>query len=429
MLRRNLKTLTTLSNKLIDIETKYSAHNYHPIPVVFAKAKGCYVWDPEGNKYIDFLGGYAVVNQGHLHPKIVNAAKKQLDDLTISCRAFHNNKFPLFAKFMNKTFGYDMVLPMNTGAEAVETGIKLARRYGYEKKGIPENKAIVIAMENNFHGRTTLSISLSSDPSSYGNYGPLVPNIIKVKYGDIQSLDEALKKHSPNVCAVIAEPVQGEAGVVIPPQGYLANLRKLCDDHKVLWIDDEVQAGLGRTGTLLSVYRENVRPDIVLLAKALGGGILPVSCVLADKHIMEVFTPGTHGSTFGGNPMASSVAMASLKVLLDEKLSENAKKLEEPFLMKMREMQNKYPFITDTRCIGLWGAIEFDPKFRDGSFATKLSYMCKDGYKFSIAGKKMGLLCKPTHGNILRLSPPLIIKEKELMDGLDIINCSIMELN
>jgi ornithine--oxo-acid transaminase len=408
-----------LSNNLIKTEKLFAAHNYHPIPVVYAKAKGCYVWDPEGKKYLDFLGGYAVVNQGHRHPKIISATKKQLGLLTTSCRAFYNDKFPLFAEYMTKTFNYDMILPMNTGAEAVETGIKLARRWGYEKKGISEDDAIVIAMENNFHGRTTLCVSLSTDKNSYGNYGPRVPGIIKIPYNNTQALDQVLTKYGKKTCAVIVEPVQGEAGVIIPERGYLTSVRKLCNKHNVLWIDDEVQAGLGRCGTLLSVYRENVRPDVVLLAKALGGGVIPVSCVLADKEFMGVFTPGTHGSTFGGSPLASAVGIASVKTLIEEKMPENAAKLQPIFNAQLQKIKQKHSdIVKDVRCIGLWGAIEFDKKIMEGNFANKLSYLCKDN----------GLLCKTTHGNILRLSPPLILNEKQLETGIDIIDTCISDL-
>ncbi len=405
-----------ISNTLIKKEKLYAAHNYHPIPIVYSRAKGCHVWDPEGKKYLDFLGGYAVVNQGHRHPKIISATKNQLNKLTTSCRAFHNDQFPLFAEYMTKTFNYDMILPMNTGAEAVETSIKLARKWAYEKKGVIEDHAVVIAMENNFHGRTTLCISLSTDKNSYRNYGPRVPGIIKIPYGDTNSLKLALKEYSPLVCAVIAEPVQGEAGVIIPPKNYLTSIRNLCNEHNVLWIDDEVQAGLGRCGSLLSVDRENVRPDIVLLAKALGGGVLPISCVLADKQFMEVFTPGTHGSTFGGSPLASAVGIASVQTLIEEKMPENAKKLESVFLNELNELKKKNSdVIKDVRCIGLWGAIEFDKTIMSGDFATKVSYLCKD----------YGLLCKTTHGNILRLSPPLVIKEKQLLTGMDIIKTCV----
>lgn len=415
---RAAKQLT--SKDLIQKESNFAAHNYHPLPVVFAKASGCYVWDPEGKKYLDFLAGYAVLNQGHRHPKIVAAAKKQLGRLTLSCRAFHNDQFPIFAEYMTQTFGYDQFLPSNTGVDAVETGIKLARKYGYEKKGIPAGKAIVIAMNNNFHGRTTLAVSLSTDKSSYGNYEPLVPGIVKIPFGDSEALETALKEHSPNVCAVIAEAIQGEAGILIPPKGYLKSIRDLCTKYGALWIDDEVQAGLGRCGHLLSVYRENVRPDIVLLAKALGGGILPVSGVLADKEIMEVFIPGSHGSTFGGNPLASVVGIASVKTIIEEKLCENAQTLEKPFFEELSQIKSNNPnLVTDVRCCGLWGAIEFDKTVMDGNFATKLSYLCKDN----------GLLCKTTHGNILRFSPPLILTKDQLSHGMNIIKTCIMEMN
>jgi ornithine--oxo-acid transaminase len=408
-----------LSNNLIKKEKLFAAHNYHPIPVVYSKAKGCHVWDPEGRKYLDFLGGYAVVNQGHCHPKIISATKKQLDQLTTSCRAFYNDKFPLFAEYMTRTFNYDMILPMNTGAEAVETGIKMARRWGYEKKGISEDNAIVIAMENNFHGRTTLCVSLSTDKNSYGNYGPRVPGVIKVPYNDTKALSDALDKFGHHTCAVIVEPVQGEAGVVIPEKGYLTSIRELCNKHNVLWIDDEVQAGLGRCGSLLSVYRENVRPDVVLLAKALGGGVIPISCALADQKIMGVFTPGTHGSTFGGSPLASAVGIASVKTLIEEKMPENAAKLQPIFYEHLHKIQQKHSdVVKDVRCIGLWGAIEFDKKIMGGDFANKLSYLCKDH----------GLLCKTTHGNILRLSPPLVLTKKQLETGIDIIETCISDL-
>ncbi len=408
-----------LSNNLIKKDKLFAAHNYHPISVVYSKAKGCYVWDPEGRKYLDFLGGYSVVNQGHRHPKIISATKKQLDLLTTTGRAFYNDKLPVFAEYISKTFKYDKVLPMSTGSEVVETSIKLARRWGYEKKGIPEDDGIIIAMNNNYHGRTTLGFSLSTDKNSYNKYGPCVPGIIKIPYDNEEALYEALEIYGHNTCAVISEPVQGEAGVIIPRNGYLKSIRKLCTEYNVLWIDDEVQAGLGRCGSLLSVYRENVRPDVVLLAKALGGGVIPISCVLADKKTMDIITPGSHGSTFGGNPLACAVGIASVKTLIEEKMPENAAKLHQHFREKLNTIKLKHSdVVKDVRCIGLWGAIEFDKDVMSGEFANKLSYLCKDN----------GLLCKTTHGNILRLSPPLILTKKQLEIGMDIIESCIFDL-
>lgn len=404
-----------VSQSLIAKEDAFSAHNYHPLPVVFATAKGCTVTDPEGRSYLDLMSGYGAVNQGHLHPRIVKAAEQQLKRCSLSCRAFHNDQFPLFAEKICTIFGYDKVLPMNTGAEAVETAVKLAKRYGYEKKGIAAGQAKVICMTGNFHGRTHLCISLSEDPDSYANYEPLVPGIIRVPYGDATALRNALEMNRGLVCGVIAEPVQGEAGVVFPPDGFLRQLRDLCTEFGALWIDDEIQSGLGRTGYLIAAQHENVRPDIVVLAKALGGGIVPISCVLADRHIMDVFTPGTHGSTFGGNPMACHVAMAALDVLVEEKLSARAVETGKTFTSELRSFQALFPsHVSAVRSRGLWGAIDF----HDKDIATQLMYRAAE----------KGVLCKTTHATTLRLAPPLVISVPELQAAFKALQAGLAEL-
>jgi len=327
--RRNIKRYSTKkdSSQLIKMEYNHAARTYHPIPVVIEKSSGVYVWDTSGKKYLDFLSAYSALNQGHNHPRIVDALKKQVDICALTSRAYYNSVFPLYAQYITKLFGYDKMLPMNTGAEGVETSLKLARKWGYVKKGIPPGKAVIISCKNSFHGRTLGAISLTSDPGAL-SFGPLVPGIKKINYNSISSLERVLKGN-PNICAFIVEPIQGEAGVIIPSDGYLKSAYQLCKQHNVLFIADEIQTGLGRTGKLLASHWENVRPDITILGKALSGGLLPISCVLADDDIMLNLVPGDHGSTFGGNPLASAVAMESLKVLIEEKLPENAEKMGE----------------------------------------------------------------------------------------------------
>lgn len=403
------------SQDLIAIEEKYAAHNYHPLPVVFHRAQGCIVWDPEGKQYFDFLSAYSAINQGHCHPDIAMVMTDQLNKLTLSSRAFHNSTFPEYAKYMHETFGYDMLLPMNTGAEAVETALKLARKWGYKKKGIPQDKALIIACQENFHGRTLGIISMSTDPSAKDNYGPFLPGFMHVPHGDTKALEELLEEHGKNVCGFIFEPIQGEAGILIPPDGYYKEVSALCKKHNVLCIADEVQTGLGRTGYMLAVDYEAIRPDVVILGKALGGGFLPISAVLSDKEHM-VFEPGTHGSTYGGNSLASAVAIESLEVIKRENLCGQAAELGKILLTALKEEQRKYPFVKKVRGRGLLNAIEIDPTHH------------KSAWDLCIAFKDNGLLAKPTHETIIRLAPPLNIGKSNLEECIKIIRKSLKEI-
>jgi len=395
------------------MEDKFAAHNYHPIPVVFERAEGVHVWDPEGKKYYDFLSAYSAVNQGHCHPALLKAMTDQAQKLTLSSRAFHNSVFPLFAEHITKLFKYDSVLPMNTGAEAVETAIKTARKWGYYKKGIPKDQAIIISCENNFHGRTLGIVSMSTDPDARDGYGPFLPGFRIVPFGDIKALENVLNECGERVCGFLMEPIQGEAGIIIPPDGFLTQASKLCKKHNVLFIADEVQCGLARTGKMLASDWEPCRPDIVVLGKALGGGLLPVSCILADYHVMDVYKPGTHGSTFGGNPLSSAVAMASLRVLTEENLAENAQKLGTIFRDRLEKVQEKHKFITAIRGKGLFNAIDLDEKYP------------KKAWDLCIEFANRGLLAKPTHEHIIRLAPPLTMTQDQLEDCIEIITDSI----
>lgn len=400
----------TRSEELISMEAQYGAHNYHPLPVVLAKGEGVFVWDVEGKRYYDFLAAYSAVNQGHCHPKIIGALIEQAQRITLTSRAFYNDSLGEYEKFITNFFGYDKVLPMNTGVEAVETAVKLARRWGYSVKGIPENQAKIVWVENNFHGRTISSISASTDPSSYGGFGPYVPGYIVIPYDDLAALDKALA--DPNVAGFIFEPVQGEAGVVVPSDGYLKGVRELCTKHHVLMVADEVQSGLGRTGKMLACDHEHVRPDLLVLGKALAGGVFPVSAVLADDEIMLTINPGEHGSTYGGNPLACKVAIAALNVLRDEKLVENSERLGHIFRAELNKIKSSR--IKLIRGKGLFNAIVIEE--RDGISAWDVCLKMKDN----------GLLAKPTHGDIIRFAPPLNITEDELMDCVRIIRESIL---
>ncbi|KAF3934113.1 hypothetical protein ABW19_dt0209305 [Dactylella cylindrospora] len=415
----------TSTSQAIDLEHQYAAHNYHPLPMVFSRAKGCKVWDPEGKEYIDFLSAYSAVNQGHCHPKIINALVQQAQRLTLSSRAFYNDVFPLFAKFATEFFGYEMILPMNTGAEAVETGIKIARKWGYKKKGIPENEAIVLAVTENFHGRTFGAISMSTDPESRVNYGPYLPNVgptipgtnKPLRYNNISDLEEALSgPHSSKIAAFLVEPIQGEAGIVVPDADYLTKVAELCKKYNVLFIADEIQTGIARTGKMLCVEHSNVRPDIVLLGKAISGGAYPVSAVLADKDIMLCIEPGTHGSTYGGNPLGCAVAIAALEVVRDENLVERAATLGEKFRKGLEDI--KSPIIKTVRGKGLLNAIVVDEEKTNGRTAWELCLLLKS----------KGLLAKPTHQNIIRLAPPLVITEEEINQSIKIIGEALVEL-
>ncbi|MDA3910195.1 MAG: ornithine--oxo-acid transaminase [Bacteroidales bacterium] len=386
-------------------EDKFGAHNYHPLPVVLEKGEGPFVWDVEGKRYFDFLSAYSAVNQGHCHPKIVKAMTDQAQKLTLTSRAFYNDVLGEYEEYITKYFGYDKVLPMNTGAEADETALKLARKWGYEKKGVAENQAKIIVCEGNFHGRTITIISMSTDPDAYKGYGPYTPGFEVVPYNDIPALEKSLE--DPNVVGFLVEPIQGEAGVYVPEDGYLKKAYDACKKNNVLFIADEVQTGIARTGKLLAVDHENVRPDIVILGKAISGGVFPVSAVLADDDIMLVIKPGEHGSTFGGNPIAAKVAIAALEVVKEEKLAEKAEKLGKIFRDEMRVIDSD--MIGLVRGKGLLNAVVVNPK--DG----------KEAWDVCVELANEGLLAKPTHQHIIRFAPPLIITEEQLREGIEII--------
>ncbi|MEP6674787.1 MAG: ornithine--oxo-acid transaminase [Ferruginibacter sp.] len=397
----------------IDLEEKYGAHNYHPLPVVLNKGEGVFVWDVDGRRYYDFLSGYSAINQGHCHPRIVDALIKQAKQLTLTSRAFHSDKLGEYEKYITGFFGYDKVLPMNTGVEAVETAIKLARRWGYEIKGIASNEAKIVVLENNFHGRTSSVISFSTDPASYKNFGPFMPGFIKIPFNDIAALETALQDKT--VCGFLFEPIQGEAGVVVPDDGYLTGIRTLCTEYKVLLIADEIQTGLARTGKMLACDHENVRPDMLLLGKALSGGMLPISAVLADDEIMMTIKPGEHGSTYGGNPLAAAIAITSLQVLKDENMAENAMIMGEFFRNEIKKLNS--PFIETIRGKGLLNAIVIKHAHPDTA------------WNLCITLKENGLLAKPTHGDKIRFAPPLIINEEQLLDCVSIIKKSLEEID
>ena len=398
------------SKELIALEDKYGAHNYHPLPVVLSKGEGVYVWDVDGKKYFDFLSAYSAVNQGHCHPKIVRALQEQSETLTLTSRAFHNDVLGQYEKYVTTLFGYDKVLPMNTGVEGGETANKLARKWGYQKKGIEENKARIIFAKGNFWGRTLAAISSSDDPTSYEGFGPYMPGYDLIPYNNLDVLEEELK--DSNVCAFMVEPIQGEAGVVVPDEGYLAGVRSLCDKYNVLFIADEVQTGIARTGKMLATDYENARPDILILGKALSGGVFPVSAVLADDDVMLCIQPGEHGSTFGGNPLACMVAQAALEVVLDEKLAENAYRLGKIFRREMRAIESD--MVTLVRGKGLLNAIVIKPK--NGKEAWDVCLRLRDN----------GLLAKPTHGDIIRFAPPLVMTEAQLIECIEIIKKTIL---
>lgn len=405
------------SQELIEQEEKYGAHNYHPLPVVLTRGEGVYVWDVEGKKYFDFLSAYSAVNQGHSHKKIVQAMIDQAQKLALTSRAFYNDVLGDYEKMVTKYFGYDKVLPMNSGAEAVETAIKLCRRWGYERKGIAENEATIIVCEGNFHGRTTTIISFSSDPDSFKNYGPYTPGFVSIPYGDSKALEEVLK-NAKNITGFLLEPIQGEAGVVVPEEGFLSKAKALCEEHNVLFIADEIQTGIARTGRLLAVNYENVTPDILILGKALSGGLYPVSAVLANDNIMLLIKPGQHGSTFGGNPIAAKVAIAALEVVRDEKLAENAFRLGELFRKEMNRIIASSDVVVKVRGKGLLNAIIINDT-PDSSTAWDICMKLAEN----------GLLAKPTHGNIIRFAPPLVMTEDQLMECVAIIEKTIKEFN
>lgn len=405
-----------LSKDYIELESKYGAHNYHPLDVVIAKGKGVWVWDVEGKKYLDFLSAYSAVNQGHCHPKIVKAMTDQAQILTLTSRAFYNNALGEYEKFITELFGYDKVLPMNTGVEGGETAVKLARRWGYDVKGIKKNEAKIIVANENFHGRTMMAVSASTDPDSYEGYGPFLPGFVKIPYNDIPALEKALE--DPNVCAFMVEPIQGEAGVFVPDEGYLKKVQELCNAKNVLLICDEVQTGLARTGKMLASDHEDVKPDILVLGKALSGGTMPVSAILADDEIMLTIKPGQHGSTFGGNPLACKVAIASLEVLVEEKLAENAEAMGKYFRAEMQKMVDEFDHLVLVRGKGLLNAIVIKPS---GSGKT--------AWDICVALKNNGVLAKPTHGDIIRFAPPLVINKEEIDFALGIIRKVLSDYN
>ncbi len=403
------------SQEIITLEDKYGAHNYHPLPVVLSKGEGVFVWDVEGKKYYDFLSAYSAVNQGHCHPKIIGAMKSQAEKLTLTSRAFYNDVLGKYEQFATEYFGFDKLLPMNTGAEAVETAIKLCRKYAYEVNGIPENDAQIIVCENNFHGRTTTIISFSNDPDARKNFGPYTPGFIKIPYNDIDALEQAIKNNK-NIAGFLVEPIQGEAGVFVPDENYLSKAKEICEKNNVLFIADEVQTGIARTGELLAVDHENVKPDILILGKALSGGAYPVSAVLANDTIMHVIKPGQHGSTFGGNPVAGAVAIAALTVVKEENLAENAQKLGEIFRKELNEFSNENDLVKLVRGKGLLNAIVINDS-EDSDTAWNICLKLRDN----------GLLAKPTHGNIIRFAPPLVMNEEQLMDCISIIKKTITD--
>ena len=404
------------SKRAIDLENKYGAHNYHPLPVVLSKGEGIYVWDVEGKKYFDYLSAYSAVNQGHCHPKIISCLSDQAKKLTLTSRAFYNDTLGEYEKFITEYFKYDKVLPMNTGVEGGETANKIARKWGYEVKGIEENKAKIIFVNGNFWGRTLAAISTSDDPLSYKGFGPYMPGYETIPYNDLVALEESFQ--DKNVCAFMVEPIQGEAGVVVPDEGYLSGIRTLCDKYNVLFIADEVQTGIGRTGKMLATDYEDARPDILILGKALSGGVLPVSAVLADDEIMMCIRPGEHGSTFGGNPLACVVAKSALEVVKEENLVENAFLRGHQFRDRLKNLGEESELVKKVRGKGLLNAIVIDD-YEDSSTAWDICMKMKDN----------GLIAKPTHGNIIRFAPPLVISETEVDESCEIIEQSIKEFS
>lgn len=401
------------SQHLIELEDRYGAHNYHPLPVVLERGEGVYVWDVEGKRYYDFLSAYSAVNQGHCHPRIIRALTQQAEKLTLTSRAFHNNLLGEYEKFMTQLFGYDKLLPMNSGAEAVETALKLCRKWAYQKKGIPTNDAVILFAKGNFHGRTLAIISGSTEDSSRKGFGPYMPNIEVIEYGSIEALKSALQ--NKHIAGFLVEPIQGEAGIIIPPNGYLRACADLCREYNVLFIADEIQTGIARTGKMLAVDHENVHADILILGKALSGGVLPVSAVMASDDIMLCIRPGEHGSTYGGNPLACAVATEAMKVVLEEKLAENAEKMGILFREKLNQI--KHPLIDTIRGKGLLNAIVIKDKPESDT-----------AWSLCLKMAQHGLLAKPTHGNIIRLAPPLVINEAQIVESVAIIEKSLMEM-
>jgi len=413
-----MSVLEKLTSKdAIALEEKYGAHNYHPLPVVLSKGEGVFVWDVEGKKYYDFLSAYSAVNQGHCHPKIIGAMLQQAKKLTLTSRAFYNDMLGRFEKYATETFDFDKMLPMNTGAEAVETALKLCRKWAYEKKGVQENEAKIVVCENNFHGRTTTIISFSNDPVARKNFGPYTNGFIKIEYDNLVALEQTLKNDA-TIAGFLVEPIQGEAGVYVPTEGYLTKAKALCEKHNVLFIADEVQTGIARTGKMLAVNHENVQPDILILGKAISGGVYPISGVFANNTIMEVIKPGNHGSTFGGNPIAAAVGIAALEVVKEEKLASNAQELGELFRAELEAFIQTSSIVTKVRGKGLLNAILINDT-EDSSTA----------WDICMALKENGLLAKPTHGNIIRFAPPLVMTKEQLLDCVSIIIKTLKEFD
>ncbi len=409
---QSIITSSAITNQYIDLEENYGAHNYHPLPVVLNRGEGVFVWDVDGKRYYDFLSGYSAVNQGHCHPKIIKALTEQASKLTLTSRAFHSNLLGEYEKYITEYFGYNKVLPMNTGVEAVETALKLARKWAYEVKGLESDNAKIVVCEGNFHGRTTGVITFSNDPSAKNNFGPFSPGYISIPYNNLAALEEAFQ--DKNVAAFMFEPIQGEAGVVVPDQGYLTSVRNLCAEYNVLMIADEIQTGLARTGKMLACDHENVRPDILILGKALSGGVLPVSAVLADDEIMLTIKPGEHGSTYGGNPLACAVAIAALQVLKEEKMTEHAQAMGELLRDEIKKLDS--PFVELVRGKGLLNAIVIKHNNQEAAWNLCLTL------------KENGLLAKPTHGDKIRFAPPLLITKEQVMECVGIIDKSLQKL-
>ena len=421
-------TMSLSSKDLITLEDKYGAHNYHPLPVVLAKGEGVYVWDAEGKKYYDFLSAYSAINQGHCHPRIVQTMKDQAETLCLTSRAFYNDKLGVYEKYITEYFGFDKVLPMNSGAEGVETAIKICRKWGYEKKGIPTNEAIVVVCGQNFHGRTVSIISFSSDPDAKGNFGPYTPGFESIPYNDIDSLKKIIEEKGDRIAGFMVEPIQGEAGVFVPDNDFIKKAAALCKENNILFIADEIQTGIARTGSLLAIcgncncqghceqQETYTRPDILILGKALSGGAYPVSAVLANDEVMNVIQPGQHGSTYGGNPIACAVAITALEVVKDENLAQNARKLGDLFRAEMQKLVDKYEILTLVRGKGLLNAVVINDS-PDSSTAWNICVKLSEN----------GLLAKPTHGNIIRFAPPLVMTEEQLMDCVSIIEKTIAD--
>lgn len=407
---------TYSAQELIGLEEKYGAHNYHPLPVVLEKGKGVYVWDVEGKRYYDFLSAYSAVNQGHSHPRIINKLKEQAEKLTLTSRAFYNAELGIYEKFVTELFGFDKILPMNTGAEAVETALKIARKWGYEKKGIPAGEGIIVVCKDNFHGRTTTIISFSNDEDARKHFDPYTSGFIAVEYSNVDALKEVIEANADKICGFLVEPIQGEAGVNVPAEGYLKACYDLCQTNNILFIADEIQTGIARTGKMLAIDHENIKPDMLILGKALSGGAYPVSGVLTRNEVMDVIHPGQHGSTYGGNPLACAVAREALQVVLDEKLAENAEKLGQIFRAEINKMVEEFPLFKAVRGKGLLNAILINDTPESDT-----------AWNFCVKLMENGLLAKPTHGNIIRFAPPLVMNEVQLMDCIAIIRKTVQE--